>query len=395
LLGVNGLDDYEPRPVKYSKADVDDRLIFLGKYDVDWTNRSSYKCFFKYNDGDKLSKNLYNNTDNTGTATWVCKEVVVRIFKGYDNDKDEFLYTKPVEGTTTLSNIEKKICEYIYSNELEHGTKHIDGSALTLKTIENFWSEYREHIGKPDSDEYLEIFEGTAAYPYIKFGGKIARRYDKAKNVYFSAGIEYKLGGIQVLLSPDIFSVAEMKMYNYGNTTNNKVFIGEWNKDQQSLSYYGAGTIKTSDFIDVSSANANCIIWKHNFNIPPKYLDVQLFARFTIDFGSFCAGDVITNLVNINREPLSMRLTGTDVMLNISNGVCFTDPETGEFMSFHNGFGIQMDRPGNFDALKSAQDVGANIISADSFVAAKIEAAEPGKPDSYPFRIYFVVKRLF
>ena len=61
----------------------------------------------------------------------------------------------------------------------------------------------------------------------------------------------------------------------------------------------------------------------------------------------------------------------------------------------YEGSGVQMDRPGNYDALKAARDVGAKVLAAQSMVASKIEAFDPTAADSFPFRIYFVVKRLF
>ena len=57
-------------------------------------------------------------------------------------------------------------------------------------------------------------------------------------------------------------------------------------------------------------------------------------------------------------------------------------------MSFMNGVGIQMDRPGNFDAYHAAVDVGAQIVDAGSSVAASITGG-------CPFQLYFIVKRLF
>lgn len=186
-----------------------------------------------------------------------------------------------------------------------------------------------------------------------------------------------------------------MKMYNYSNTTNNKVFIGEWNKDSRALVYYGAGTTKRSELIDVSAVRSPALMWKHNFNIPPKYLDVKVYAQFIVDYGSFYAGDVVSNIVNADREPLTLRLTGTDVTLNISNGICFTNPETGEFMMFKDGKGIQMDRPGDGAAYRAALAVNANVIAHQSIVSTKIEAEDPEGGNAYPFKIYFVVKRLF
>lgn len=272
------------------------------------------------------------------------------------------------------------------------------GNPVQLENIQNFYAEY---IKQPADSEWIKInnkineAENNPYSAFIKFGGSVERNYNTANDVRFTAGIEYKLGGIQLLLSPDIFSVAEMKMYNYSNTTNNKVFIGEWNKDAQMLVYYGTGTTKRSSPIDVSVTNTTAIVWKHNFNIPPKYLDVKVYAQFIVDYGTFYAGDVVTNLTNANREPLTIRLTGSDVMLNISNGIGFTNPETGEFMVFKDGKGIQMDREGNYDALNAAIAINANVLAAQSIVSTKIEADDPSKGEAYPFKIYFVVKRLF
>ena len=204
----------------------------------------------------------------------------------------------------------------------------------------------------------------------------------------FEAGLKYKLGGIQLLLSPDIFAVAEMKMYNYNSKPNSKVYVGEWSKDFQELEYYGTGVVKTSPYISISDTNAQSISWKHNFNVPPKYLDAQVFVRFNMDFGDFYAGDVVTTLVNINKEPLTLRLSGTEVQVSIANGICFTNPTTGEFMTFLNGVGVQLDRPGNYDAYNAALKVGANILDYGSSVASTMTGG-------YPFDIYFVVKRLF
>jgi len=347
--------------------------------------------------------NLYNHTDNLGTATWVCKEVVIRIFKAFSTDLDDYngivVQDDNDKWSTTLTPIEKKICQYILEQETGYGSKGPGGDRLSQRNVEDFWLKYKTNVdfkfcdisdALNDDPEAAGVFGSC-----IVFGSPVTRSYAKISDLYFSSGIDYKLGGIQLLLSPDIFSVSEMRMYNYGNTTNNKVFIGEWDKDLQEVEYYGTGTVKTSEYIDISSSKAGAIVWKHNFNVPPKYLDVQVFAKFTMDFDSFCAGDVVTNLVNIDREPLTLRLTGTDVMLNISKGVCFTNPATGEFMSFKEGLGIQMDREGNYDALKAALNVGAKILAAQSIVATKIESIYPGKADAFPFRIYFVVKRLF
>lgn len=369
------------RPVRYTNVESDDRMIFLGRYEVNWETTPSYKCFFKFNENDKASVNVENSSSSAGTATWECKQLVLRIFK-----------TKMSSETINEAVLRKKLKEYIFDRETEYGTT-VDGRALRIEDITdetlNHLINYANPISKATNNDENNVLLNW------NFGSYAKRNYSKPTEVYFSAGLEYKLGGIQLLLSPDIFCISEMKMYNYCNSTNNKVFVGEWNKDLQTLQYYGAGTLKTSDLIDVSNANANAITWKHNFNVPPKYLDAKVYIRFKVDFDTFYAGDVVSNLVNADKEPLTMRITGTDITLNISNGICFTNPQTGEFMQFKNGFGIQHDREGNYDALKAAQAVGANVLKAQSIVASRIEAIDPSKGNAYPFEIYFVVKRLF
>jgi hypothetical protein len=64
-------------------------------------------------------------------------------------------------------------------------------------------------------------------------------------------------------------------------------------------------------------------------------------------------------------------------------------------MIFKDGVGIQMDRVGNNDAYNAAVKVGANILAHQSIVSTKIESANTGAGDAFPFKIYFVVKRLF
>lgn len=387
------------RPVFYQKIEKDDNLILLGSYNVNWENISNYKCFFKYNVNDKVSISTAGSETSVGTATWECKQLVLRIYKGYDKLTDYKYYLDDNGERDFSKGILKNICEYILDKELGFGTTVYD-EPVTLEDIEIFYKVYLEQTPTTGTDTLTVISEASNSQPVysdlgFKFGGKTTRSYRKSSDISFLAGIEYKLGGIQLLLSPDIFSVSEMKMYNYCNMTNNKVFIGEWNANDGVLVYYGSGTTKRSSLIDVSGTDSPAIIWKHNFNIPPKYLDVKVYAQFTVDYGSFYAGDVISNIVNVNREPLTLRLTGTDVMLNISNGICFTNPETGEFMVFKDGKGIQMDRVGNNDAYNAALAINANIVAHQSIVSTKIEADDPSKGDAYPFKIYFVVKRLF
>ncbi len=396
ITDENGNTTFHPINCDYTETSED--LIFLGRYSVNWENISSQKCFFKFNEDDRYSKASKKSELKVGTATWECKQIVIRIFKAYNNKSDSSYIMKHSDLNDMEENpLFDNICNYILDKEISYGTTKFD-KPIEFDDIKRFYMTY---LGVTD-EEYKKISNAlnkNDSSPYkslnVKFGGSVVRRYDRVCDVCFTAGLEYKLGGIQLLLSPDIFSVSEMKMHNYANTTNNKVFIGEWNKDRQNLEYYGAGIIKTSQLIDVSYKNMPAIIWKHNFNIPPKYLDVQVFAQFTVDYDTFYAGDVISNLVNVNKEPLTLRLTGTDVTLNVSNGICFTNPETGEFMVFKNGKGIQMDRPGHYDALAVAEKMGANVVATQSIVSTKIEADDATKGDAYPFKIYFIVKRLF
>jgi hypothetical protein len=113
-----------------------------------------------------------------------------------------------------------------------------------------------------------------------------------------------------------------------------------------------------------------------------------MFIRFKIDYDSFNQGDVVANVVNVQGNPLSMKMTGSTIEVNLSNGIGFTNPSTGEFLSFQNGIGIQMDRPGDNDAVIAAKAAGATIEDGGSSVAAKIEG-------DCPFQVYFVIKRLF
>lgn len=49
-----------------------------------------------------------------------------------------------------------------------------------------------------------------------QFGSSVKRSYSKASDLKFKARNRLQApGGIQLLLSPDIFNVSEMKMYNY------------------------------------------------------------------------------------------------------------------------------------------------------------------------------------
>lgn len=360
------------RPIRYDHFENDPNLIFLGNYKVKWKNKASYKCFFRFNAKDAESINLKNDANSVGTATWECKQLVLRIFEtGF---KPNSLKNTNIPGKN-YTYINENIRKFILNKELEYGTKYCGENP----TIDNI----HELIGKDN------IYKGSTSSGLSNnwtFGSNVKRSYKDASTVYFTTGINYKLGGIQPLLSPDIFSISEMKMYKYSGKSNNRVYLGEWNKDAKQIEYYGAKTIKTSPYIDINSSTS--LKWKHNFNIPPKYLDAQLFIRFKNEYDSFSVGDVITNITNVNNNPLSMKLTGSTVEVNLSNGIGFTNPTTGEFLTFMNGIGVQMDKPGNFDALRAAQNVGANVLDAGSYVAARITG-------DYPFQIYFVIKRLF
>ena len=303
-----------------------------------------------------------SDTSN-GTATWKCKQLVLRI-------------NSTNKSSSQKGTIEDRIGEYIKSVETQYGT--------TFNNRTPTANECKDLIGRTDLSNDVEDIPGW------KFGTSIKRSYNSVEDVKFEAGLNYTIGGIQPLLSPDIFSVSEMKMYDYANRTNNKVFIGEWNSDYDELEYYGSGTIKTSPDIEISSSNFSVIKWRHNFNIPPKYLEAKVYAKFTMDYDNFYNGDVVENLVNVNGEPLTVKLTGTEVQINLSNGIGFTNPETGEFMSFKNGDGVQMDRQGEYDAYNAAINVGAEdyVLDYGSTIASTITGG-------YPFVLYFVVKRLF
>lgn len=365
-----GGDREKPRPMFYTDINFSKNMIFLGNYEVDWENTPSYKCFFKFNGNDISSINRKDSENSMGTATWRCKQLVLRIFDTPNTNK-----------IVDAESFERQCAEYIRSNEIKYGTTY--GPNHDIPTVENCKSLINKVV--PSTTEPSHAVTDPNWYWKDK---TTIRDYTKANTVKFTTGINYKLGGIQLLLSPDIFSVAEMKMYNYHSKSNSKVYIGEWNAEFQDLEYYGTGVIKTSPNISLKDLHESSISWKHNFNIPPKYLDAQVFARFNMDYGDFYAGDVVSNLVNINKEPLTIRMSGTDVQISTANGICFTNPSTGEFLTFMNGVGTQMARPGNFDAYKAAVKVKANILDYGSTVQSITEGG-------FPFDIYFVVKRLF
>ncbi len=279
------------RPIRYDKTETDNGLIFLGSYDIDWKNLESYKCFFKFNPDDQASIASESNFSN-GTATWKCKELVIRI-------------TSTTESTERAP-IEDRIAAYIRSMEIQYGT--------TINERTPSLDECKKLIGAE------EISSETTDEKYFgwKFGSTVKRSYSSANDVKFECGINYVLGGIQLLLSPDIFSISEMKMYNYYNGTNNKVYIGEWNADLQNVEFYGTNTTRISPDIVISTENLSTVKWKHNFNISPKYLEAKVFLKFIMDFDTFKSGDVVTNLVTAEKVPLSFKLTNNEIQLNIS-----------------------------------------------------------------------------
>lgn len=127
-----GDTDYEVyRPIRYDQIENDQKLIFLGKYDVYWKNKASYKCFFKFNELDPASLNLKTNSDNAGTATWKCKQLVLRIFKTYNSDNID------------SSSIKEKIESFIFNTELKLGTK-VAGNDITLENAKTLYDKRLE-----------------------------------------------------------------------------------------------------------------------------------------------------------------------------------------------------------------------------------------------------------
>lgn len=360
------------RPIKFNRLNHDENLTLLGTYNnINWKNLSSYKCFFKYNKEDPASINVGINSGATGTATWECTQLVLRIFE----TKMKINHLNVEESGTKNTYIKNLIYEYILEKEKSYGTKYagLDLTADMVKGLLGF--ENISSRNNPTNDQNW------------KFGSEFVRSYNRVKDIKFKSGIDYKLGGIQLLISPDIFSISEMKMYNYNGQESNRVYIGEYDPIFGDLYYYGARTIKQSPYIEITDT-AQLVSWRHNFNIPPNYLEAKAYIRFHMKYDTFNVGDVVENIVNTQNAPLSIKVTDNEVSVNLGNGIGFLNPMTGEFMSFQNGIGIQMDRVGTYDALQAAIDVGATIIDAGSSVAASITGG-------CPFQLYFVVKRLF
>jgi len=360
------------RPIHHMFLDQDDGLILLGSYtDINWNKKAVKDCFFKYNPDDVESINSKNRTfanQTTGTATWDCKQIVIRIFEtGFDNNNTNIIKN---DGSGN-SFIENKIYEYVLETEHSYGTTY-HGHKPTIDQIK------KDLIGK-------DITANTSINGW-SFKGPTPRSYKKYSDFKFFSGINYKLGGIQPLFSPDIFSISEMKMYNYAGKITNKVYIGEWENNTQNVVYYGSKTTKFSEPFDADGVSY--IEWHHDMNVPTKYLDCKVFAKFKMEYDTFKRDDVISNLVTADRAPLSLKISNNIVSLNLSEGIGFTNPTTGEFLSFKGKLGVHMDRCGSYDALYSALNVKAHIISAGSTISTTISG-------DYPFQIYFVIKRLF
>lgn len=171
-----------------------------------------------------------------------------------------------------------RIAEYIRSIETGYGTTY-DGSIPTAEECLPLIG--LSGISSKLNDDLPNSLDG------FKFGSEAERSYVDTNDVKFTTGLEYSLGAIQPLMSPDMFSVSEMKMYDYANRTNNKVFVAEWDPETETIEYNGAGTIKTSQGIQLSGENIACVAWKHSFGVPAKYLEADVYARFIVDIDSF------------------------------------------------------------------------------------------------------------
>ena len=106
-----------------------------------------------------------------------------------------------------MTYIEKLICEYILEKEKEYGTTY---GERTYPSLAQIWQLY--NLNEEFSSD---IYPSTLEDKNWKFGSKFIRSYNKVGEIKFKSGIDYKIGGIQLLISPDIFSISEMKMYNY------------------------------------------------------------------------------------------------------------------------------------------------------------------------------------
>ena len=365
------------RPINHMFLNQDEGLTLLGSYDdVNWNNREAYDCFFKFNAEDEQSINSNSKSaanPSLGTATWKCKQIVIRIFRTRISNNVTNIISK--DGTNT--NIENLIYSYILEKEKSYGTTY-GGNEPTIENI-------KQLVGLSGISCVSYPPELSGDLNWI-FGGTAIRYYNRFKDLKFESGIKYKLGGIQPLFSPDVFSISEMKMYDYAGNTANRVYIGEWSPQDETVIYYGTKSIRISEPFDIS--NVNYVEWDHNFNVPTKYLDCKVFAKFKMGYDSFKKDDIISNLVTIDKVPLSIKITNNKVSLSLSEGVGFTNPETGEFISFKDKFGVQMDRPGTYDALTAAMDAKATIESAGSTISTVVTG-------DCPFQLYFVIKRLF
>ena len=165
------------RPMRYDTFENDKNLIFLGNYNVNWKNKASYKCFFKFNEKDAESINLKNNDNSVGTATWECKQLVLRIFESSFNSS---LKNIKVPGKN-YTYIEENIRKYILNKEIEYGTKYA-GENPTIHNIGELLGKSK--ISKSGSASTLGLNDNW------KFGSSIVRSYTDADILYFTAGIK-------------------------------------------------------------------------------------------------------------------------------------------------------------------------------------------------------------
>lgn len=135
------------RPLWYNSIQGDDSLTFLGSYDVNWENISSYKCFFKFNETDRVSVASEKSEMKVGTATWECKQLVIRIFKGYADGDVGYQYETDSGKLDFSSGICDNICRYILDRELDFGTT-VNGERMTLEDARAFYETYLRPPGR-------------------------------------------------------------------------------------------------------------------------------------------------------------------------------------------------------------------------------------------------------
>ena len=173
------------RPIKYNKIENDDNLTLLGSYqDINWKQRANCQCFFKYNPDDEYSKNAAINSNSTGTATWNCKQLVIRIFE--TKVKLNHLNKKDPSSDTGDSYIKNLIYDYILAKELEYGTTYA-GSKPTRTQIKQLY-------GRTGISSAYDFSKADAVDDQWNFGGQFVRSYAYVKDIKFKSGIDYKLG---------------------------------------------------------------------------------------------------------------------------------------------------------------------------------------------------------